>query len=285
METVFIAVQCFKCSTMQVTAEESSNKWTCVSATRKLSIRKVFSQAFMAKDVQAANMTSHDSDDVRLGVSASSFSAECSQVGFNMSRQFVEQEQELLLGDENEKENEEVEVERRSAKKRNDWSEYIYHDVYNHNDNDNDQVGPDVRLGVSELDTRAVNIFSSFSSTAEWIAPYSSVVLLPCLELPSIWDLCEPNVVTELPKPLFKKPKLRDNYSAAGLDCEDGAKLRRLVFGKRNVKKKVDNLCGYKFNTDYFYNVTHGTMDNRERKFSKGVVILNLTMDYADKER
>ncbi|PWA39442.1 hypothetical protein CTI12_AA571960 [Artemisia annua] len=53
-------------------------------------------------------------------------------------------------------------------------------------------------------------------------------------------DLCEPNVVTELPKPLFKKPKLRDNYSAAGLDCEDGAKLRRPVFGKRNVKKKVD---------------------------------------------
>ncbi|PWA83320.1 hypothetical protein CTI12_AA169830 [Artemisia annua] len=42
-------------------------------------------------------------------------------------------------------------------------------------------------------------------------------------------------------KPLFKKPKLRDNYAAAGLDCEDGAKLRRPVFGKRNVKKKVDN--------------------------------------------
>ncbi|GKB17125.1 hypothetical protein Tco_0851048 [Tanacetum coccineum] len=63
----------------------------------------------------------------------------------------------------------------------------------------------------------------------EWIAPYSSVVLLPCLELPLIWDLCEPNVVTELPKPLFKKTKLRDNYSAAGLDCEDGAKLRRLL--------------------------------------------------------
>nr|GEY99231.1 MRN complex-interacting protein [Tanacetum cinerariifolium] len=54
-------------------------------------------------------------------------------------------------------------------------------------------------------------------------------------------DLCEPNVVTELPKALFKKPKLRDNYSAAGLDCEDGAKLRRPVFGKRNVKKKFDN--------------------------------------------
>ncbi|PWA59994.1 hypothetical protein CTI12_AA380840 [Artemisia annua] len=53
-------------------------------------------------------------------------------------------------------------------------------------------------------------------------------------------DLCEPNVVTELPKPLFKKPKLRDNNSAVGLDCEDGAKLRRPVFGKRNIKKKVD---------------------------------------------
>nr|GEX01007.1 MRN complex-interacting protein [Tanacetum cinerariifolium] len=54
-------------------------------------------------------------------------------------------------------------------------------------------------------------------------------------------DLCEANVVTELPKPLFKKPKLRDDYSAAGLDSEDGAKLRRPVFGKRNIKKKVDN--------------------------------------------
>ncbi|PWA63237.1 hypothetical protein CTI12_AA356320 [Artemisia annua] len=53
-------------------------------------------------------------------------------------------------------------------------------------------------------------------------------------------DLCEPNVVTELPKPLFKKPKMRDNNSAVGLDCEDGAKLRRPVFGKRNIKKKVD---------------------------------------------
>lgn len=56
-------------------------------------------------------------------------------------------------------------------------------------------------------------------------------------------DLCEPNVVTELPKPLFKKPKLRDNCSAAGLDCEDGANLRRPVFGKRNIKKKADYPC------------------------------------------
>ena len=56
--------------------------------------------------------------------------------------------------------------------------------------------------------------------------------------------------MTELPKPLFKKPKLRDNYSAAGLDCEDGAKLRRPVFGKRNVKKKVD-YPGYKFSFSF----------------------------------
>ncbi|GJR07723.1 ribonuclease H-like domain-containing protein [Tanacetum coccineum] len=44
-----------------------------------------------------------------------------------------------------------------------------------------------------------------------------------------MYKIDKPNVVTELPKPLFKKPKLRDNYSAAGLDCEDGAMLRRPV--------------------------------------------------------
>ncbi|PWA78815.1 hypothetical protein CTI12_AA211370 [Artemisia annua] len=66
----------------------------------------------------------------------------------------------------------------------------------------------------------------------------------------NIEDLCEPNVVTELPKPLFKKPKLRDNYSAVGLDCADGAKPRRPVFGKRNVKKKVD-YPGYKISFSF----------------------------------
>ncbi|GKB83452.1 ribonuclease H-like domain-containing protein, partial [Tanacetum coccineum] len=48
-----------------------------------------------------------------------------------------------------------------------------------------------------------------------------------------------PNVVTELPKPLFKKPKLRDNYSAAGLDCEDGAMLRRPGTAAQKSKKAV----------------------------------------------
>nr|GEZ99964.1 uncharacterized protein [Tanacetum cinerariifolium] len=57
-----------------------------------------------------------------------------------MSRQFVEQQDELL-GDENENESlgdEEVEVGRRSAKKRTDWTEYIDHDEV-HNDNDEDK--------------------------------------------------------------------------------------------------------------------------------------------------
>ena len=56
--------------------------------------------------------------------------------------------------------------------------------------------------------------------------------------------------MTELPKPLFKKPKLRDTYSAAGLDCEDGTKLRRLMFGKRNAKMKVD-YPGYKISFSF----------------------------------
>lgn len=50
--------------------------------------------------------------------------------------------------------------------------------------------------------------------------------------------------MTELPKPLFKKPKLRDDYSSsAGFD---GEKLRKPVFGKRIFNKKIDN-PGYIF--------------------------------------
>lgn len=49
--------------------------------------------------------------------------------------------------------------------------------------------------------------------------------------------------MTELPKPLFKKPKLRNDYASAGLD---GEQLLRPVFGKRNVKRKKVENSGYK---------------------------------------
>lgn len=60
--------------------------------------------------------------------------------------------------------------------------------------------------------------------------------------------------MTELPKPLFKKPKLRANYSAAGLDREDGEELRRPVFGKRISNKKINNGGPYNSTgTSFFY--------------------------------
>ncbi|KAM0065082.1 putative MRN complex-interacting protein [Helianthus debilis subsp. tardiflorus] len=166
MSTVFIAVQCFQCSTMQVKQrKKSSNKWTCVVCNAKQSVRKVFSQAFMAKDVRKFVQT------------------------FNMSRQFVEQQQELREQQTLGHDHSEVQV-HQPSNKRSDWSEYV-----------------DVE----------VNEFGSGDDEGE---------------------LCEPNFVTELPKPLFKKPKLWNNYSA---DCENGEKLQRPVFQKRNTKKNFNN--------------------------------------------
>ncbi|KAI3798251.1 hypothetical protein L1987_33522 [Smallanthus sonchifolius] len=154
MSAVFIAVQCSHCSTMQASIvkqrKKSSNKWTCVVCNEKQSVRKVFSQAFMAEDVRKFVQS------------------------FNMSRQFIEQQQEETL------------TKNQPNNKRTDWTEYVDPDIN------------DVGIGDDE------------------------------------GELCEPNVVTELPKPIFKKPKLRNNYSAAGLD---GEKLSRPVFGK----KKFDN--------------------------------------------
>lgn len=108
---------------------------------------------------------------------------------FNMSRQFVEQQQDL----QEEETLDQEQIQNQPNKKRTDWSEYIEPDI--------NDVGIDDDEG----------------------------------------ELCELNIVTELPKPLFKKPKLRCNYSAAGFDFEDDVKLRIPAFGKRNVNKKIYN--------------------------------------------
>ncbi|KEH15389.1 putative MRN complex-interacting protein [Medicago truncatula] len=60
--TLFIALQCFNCSTMQVKQKKkSSNKWNCVVCNQKQSLRKVFAQGYKAKDirtfVQSVNMS------------------------------------------------------------------------------------------------------------------------------------------------------------------------------------------------------------------------------------
>ncbi|XP_030513805.1 MRN complex-interacting protein isoform X2 [Rhodamnia argentea] len=65
--TIFIALQCCQCATMQVKQQKkSSSKWTCVVCNQKQSVRKVFAQGFMAKDVrkfvQSFNMSRLSSD-------------------------------------------------------------------------------------------------------------------------------------------------------------------------------------------------------------------------------
>ncbi|KAE8100357.1 hypothetical protein FH972_018264 [Carpinus fangiana] len=67
MSTIFIAVQCCQCSTMQVRQKSKSvGKWSCVVCNQRQSLRKVFAQGFMAKDlrrfVQSFNMSRNLSD-------------------------------------------------------------------------------------------------------------------------------------------------------------------------------------------------------------------------------
>ncbi|XP_028061061.1 uncharacterized protein LOC114264573 isoform X1 [Camellia sinensis] len=166
MSTIFIALQCFQCSTMQVKQKKkSSNKWTCVVCNQKQSVRKVFAQAFMARDVRKFVQT------------------------FNMSRQFAQQQcpDETLAPSPEHSSNQPLNNHNNT---RTDWTEYI-----DPEDNDDDQV----------KDQRE--------------------------------DVFEPKIVTELPKALFKKPKLNTNSS--GLGTENGEKGFRAVFSKRNSNKLV----------------------------------------------
>ncbi|KAK9130067.1 hypothetical protein Sjap_010554 [Stephania japonica] len=53
VSTVFIAVQCCQCATMQVKQKKkSSNKWSCVVCNQKQSVRKIYAQGLQAKDVR-----------------------------------------------------------------------------------------------------------------------------------------------------------------------------------------------------------------------------------------
>ncbi|CAA0830125.1 Unknown protein [Striga hermonthica] len=70
----FIAVECFHCCTMQVKQQKksSNSKWNCVVCNQKQSVRKVFAQSSMARDVrkfvQASNMSRQMSDQTHLEV-------------------------------------------------------------------------------------------------------------------------------------------------------------------------------------------------------------------------
>ncbi|XP_076884658.1 uncharacterized protein LOC143533916 [Bidens hawaiensis] len=133
--------------------KNSCNKWNCVVCNEKQSVRKVFSQASMARDVRKFVQT------------------------FNMSRQ-IQYNQHLQHDDQ-----QQTQTQPPNSNKRTDWTEYINAD--DHHDDDDDQR-----------------------------------------------ELCEPNVVTEMPKPLFKKPKFMNTYSPAA--ASDNQKLRGPVFAKRN---------------------------------------------------
>nr|XP_043614565.1 MRN complex-interacting protein [Erigeron canadensis] len=155
---VFMALECFKCSTMQVKQrKKSSNKWICVICNEKQSVRKVYSQGSMAKHVRAFVQQ------------------------FNMSRaQFLHHHQRQPQPHDDQQ--------IQPIRKRTDWSEYL--------------DGP------------------------------------PAADTYDQGDPCEPNVVTELPKAWFKKPKLADRYSPpSGFG---GQNLRKPVFGKRAGKKKIN---------------------------------------------
>ncbi|XP_049391165.1 uncharacterized protein LOC125855487 [Solanum stenotomum] len=158
MPTVFIAVQCCECSTMQVKQQKkSSNKWTCVVCNQKQSVRKMFAQGYKAKEI-------------RLFVQS-----------FNMSRQFTDQ---LPVIDREEIETLDIEEQNQShgSLKRKDWTEYL--------DPEEDAIENDEISG----------------------------------------DVMEPKIVTELPKELFRRPRL-NNYSAVAGNFKP-------VFSKRNARKQ-----------------------------------------------
>ncbi|BAU01829.1 hypothetical protein LR48_Vigan10g186700 [Vigna angularis] len=130
MSTLFIALQCYQCSTMQVKQKKkSSNKWSCAICNQKQSVRRVFAQGFMATDVrkfvQDFNMSRKSFDDGELPLAGTLDPAPGISDG-EVSRQ----------------------------KKRNDWSAYLDQEDHHtleeqqlHNDDDCE------RLVVTELPT------------------------------------------------------------------------------------------------------------------------------------
>ncbi|KAL0288304.1 UNVERIFIED_CONTAM: hypothetical protein Sangu_2664800 [Sesamum angustifolium] len=173
MPAIFIAVQCFQCSTMQAIIsvfvcvkqeKKSSKRWSCVVCNEKQSVRKVFAQGSMAKDVRHFVQN------------------------FNMSRQLSDQKQFLL---------EEIETidsptdDQKRTKKRSDWTKYV-------DDQEEHCTKYDEETKLSEV---------------------------------------EEIVVTEMPKALFKKPKLK-GYSSSG-DGEE--KFFKPLFLNRNNAKRHQN--------------------------------------------
>ncbi|KAI3952682.1 hypothetical protein MKX01_013644 [Papaver californicum] len=186
--TSFMAVQCYECSTMQVKhKKKSSNKWNRVVCNEKQSVRKVFYEAFLAKDVRFLVQD------------------------FNMSRQFNDQNNRQTLieaaGIGNTYEEYDNETSQNGsnrcclAKRRNDWSEYLEPEIES-------KFGSDQEKGC-EL---------------------------------------EPESVTELPKEIFKRPKLKNSL---GLRRSGAVKSSNPVSSSENIDiptiaKGTSKLCSNK---------------------------------------
>ncbi|XP_010471185.1 PREDICTED: UPF0544 protein C5orf45 homolog [Camelina sativa] len=184
--TVFIALQCFECSTMQVKQKKkSSNKWVCVVCNQKQSVKKVFAQGYKAKDlrffVQSFNMSRKVSDDEALGIVDS-----CSEVDVKVE---VDDEEVLDVRE----------------KKRSDWSEYLDCDLSN-----------------------------------------------DCSRLTGGEEEDDVKIVTEMPKDMFKRPKLIKYSSPGGSSAVtgggDGYGLFKPPLSRRTVKKP--DFCSGKRGSD-----------------------------------
>ncbi|XP_023549686.1 MRN complex-interacting protein isoform X3 [Cucurbita pepo subsp. pepo] len=102
MSTIFIAVQCFQCSTMQVKQQRrSGNKWICAVCNEKQSVQKVFARAPMAKDVRKFVQS------------------------FNMSRKYADEQTKVdEILDEEIVDEDQLDFNAK-RKRRSDWSEYL----------------------------------------------------------------------------------------------------------------------------------------------------------------
>ncbi|WCJ43282.1 hypothetical protein M5689_024037 [Euphorbia peplus] len=167
---LFIGVQCYECSTMQVKQKKKTSNWTCVVCNQKQSVRKVFAQGYKAKDIRNVVQS------------------------FNMSRKFADEESE-----QNESLIQVVSpsgaeiLEDRQLKRRSNWNEYL--DPIEDEDEDKEDAKEE-------------------------------------------GDEIGPKIITELPKELFKKPKLKKFVSGF-----DGGKVDensyKPVFSKRNTNRAV----------------------------------------------
>ncbi|XP_075516054.1 uncharacterized protein LOC142550893 isoform X2 [Primulina tabacum] len=175
MQTKFIAVQCFQCSTMQVKqAKKSSNKWVCVVCNQKQSVLRVFAEGLMAKDIRQFVQK------------------------FNMSRQLSDRKESALEEVEDIFEEEGFSVMEDQKKKRSDWTEYVEYDQ-------------------DEGSER----FEKYERAKDYGG--------------DTFD--EAMVVTEMPKPVLKKPKLKDYAAGIGR----GKNLLKSVFPNRSKDKRPKN--------------------------------------------